>query len=54
MSYGDKLKKEVNIPIRLQIQKIVVAVLVSAVELAQYFMMGTFLKITFFIGIDVF
>jgi len=52
MSYGEELKKKVNVPIRLLIQKIVVAVSVSAVELAQYFMMGTFLIVTFFIGIN--
>jgi hypothetical protein len=31
-----------------------VAVLVSGMELAQHFMMGTFLIVTFFIGIGAF
>ena len=36
------------------IQKIIVEVLVSSMELAQYFMMSTFLRVTFFSGIDAF
>jgi hypothetical protein len=35
-------------------QKIIVAVLVSAVELAHYFMMGTLLIVYFFVGFDAF
>jgi hypothetical protein len=35
-------------------QKIIVAVFVSAVELAQFFMMGTFLIVTFFIDADAY
>jgi len=41
MSYGEELKKKIEYT--ADTKKIVVAILVSAMELAQYFMMGTFL-----------
>jgi hypothetical protein len=47
MSYGEELKKKVNVPFRLLIQKVVVTASVCAMELAQYFVMGTFLNATF-------
>lgn len=46
-----RITKKLN---KLLIQKIIVAVFVSAVELAQFFMMGTFLIVTFFIDADAF